>query len=85
MPIPADRFAIEDRGDATPLGKFVALPEAIPSRLIGQVVPSFQLVGEQKVPISREEGQPDAAIQPYAHTGAASERRHDSLHVIPAY
>lgn len=55
VPIPADRFAIEDRGDATPLGKFVALPEAIPSRLIGQVVPSFQLVGEQKVPISSEQ------------------------------
>ena len=54
-PIPAGKFAIEDRGDATPLGKFVALPEAIPSRLIGQIVPGFQLIGERKVPVSSEQ------------------------------
>ena len=50
--ISAAKFAIEDRGDATPLEKFVALPEAIPSGLIGQVVPDFQLVDDPSVPVS---------------------------------
>ncbi|MDB4460273.1 hypothetical protein N9048_00940 [bacterium] len=53
--IPAVKFAIEDRGDATPLEKFVALPEAIPSRLIGEIVPNFQLVGDRKIPVSSEQ------------------------------
>jgi len=54
-PIATAKFAIEDRGDATPLGKFVALPEAIPSRLIGQAVPGFQLIGDPGVPVTSDQ------------------------------
>jgi hypothetical protein len=53
--IPETEFAIEDRGDATPVKKFIALPEAIPSRLIGEIAPSFQLIGDREIPISGEQ------------------------------
>lgn len=54
-PIATAKFAIEDRGDATPLGKFVALPEAIPSRIIGKAVPSFQLIGVPGGPVTSDQ------------------------------
>ena len=79
--IPAIRFAIEDRGNAMPLEKFVALPEAIPSRLIGEIVPNFQLVGDQGVPISGEQfrGKVTAILWLAGLSSYASVRDFDSL------
>lgn len=79
--IPSLRFAIEDRGDAMPLEKFVALPEAIPSSLIGEIVPNFQLVGDRGIPISGEQfrGKVTAILWLAGLSSYASVRDFDSL------
>ena len=42
-PIAADEFEFEPRRDAVLVRKLVSLPEAMPSELIGQIAPKFQL------------------------------------------
>lgn len=43
-PVTDEMFAIEPRPDATPVLRFVALPEPFPSELIGKTAPDFNLI-----------------------------------------
>lgn len=47
-----DAFAINPRPDSTPVRKFVALPETLPSELIGQTAPKFRLISQGGKPTS---------------------------------
>lgn len=42
--IPAEAFALKPRTDATPVRKFVKIPDSLPSELIGDGVPEFSLL-----------------------------------------
>ncbi|MFK7768599.1 MAG: TlpA family protein disulfide reductase [Mariniblastus sp.] len=43
IPIDDKAFAVNPRQDATPVRKFVSLPESFPSELIGETAPDFEL------------------------------------------
>ena len=51
--IAASEFALKPRGDATPVRKFVSLPESFPSDLIGQAAPKFSLIAKTGKPTRR--------------------------------
>ena len=63
-PIENSEFTLKPRADATPVLKYVSMPETIPSELIGQTAPEFQLIGQDRKPVGRLEfdGKPTALL-----------------------
>ena len=48
-----DKFALRTYNDATPVRKFVQLPENFPSDLIGEVAPDFEVLTQEKKSLRR--------------------------------
>ncbi len=53
QPLDASVFAIKQHVGATPVRRFVQIPEAFPSELIGQTAPKFRLFNQGGKPVNR--------------------------------
>jgi hypothetical protein len=54
-PIDDKAFAIEPRPESTPVLKYVALPETLPSEMIGRTAPQFRMIDQNSKSIRRND------------------------------
>jgi len=51
--VPSSELTIKSYNDATPVRRFVQLPEKFPSDLIGETAPNFEMLTDEKKPVNR--------------------------------